>query len=364
MASINVCSPNFIPADSYGRIALELAHHLEAQGLHVNPIGPLSPQTHLSSLSWGGLLLGYPTLHPSFGALVNGGPRLAITVFESSILPPGWVDALNPCQGVIVPSHWAAETFRANGVGAPVHVLPQGVSAAFTYRERPADGPFTFITIADRGERKGWTHVIQAFGKAFAHNPDVRLILKARAGHPLFSYAGFRNQMPNVEIICENYTDEQMADLYGLSHVFVSAGREGYGLPPREFAATGGLSLALGWGGTADDLDQWGLAIPHDTETAWADRADWHRKLGEWGVADVDALAAQMQLVHAHYDAYRDFRQRASVFVRTHYRWDRYARQVHAIWKQELREWYGTDRHVNGKEPVAPSLKRRQPVHA
>lgn len=342
MTTVNVCSHTWHRAESYGRLARELAHGLSGLGVHVNHIGHDAPGKPVRP-ALGGILFGYPTAFNGFGVMAEAGPRVAITMFESTRLPDGWAERLNQCSAVIVPTLWQVQVFRESGVHVPLHVIPLGISDVF---KRPARRdaqrkPFTFLAFVDRGRRKGWVHAVIAFNQAFGNDMAYRLVLKGR-GEPL----PILN--PNIEVITGDMDDQQLASLYKRAHVMIAANLgEGFGFLPREFAATGGLALATNWGGTADDIQQWGLPIPASTQPAWPDKAAWSGKLGEWADPDVDALADMLRYVADHYDSYQDFTVRAAGFVQSHYRWSLYAKQV-------LRVWEGVN-DGNGTAVVSPA---------
>ena len=66
-----------------------------------------------------------PELIPALEPLrPPGGAIVAHTVWEHEQLQPHWPDLLNRCDGVIVPTEWNAEAFRAAGVTAPIGVVP------------------------------------------------------------------------------------------------------------------------------------------------------------------------------------------------------------------------------------------------
>lgn len=332
---VNICVPSFDPCDSYGRIANELVSGLAGLDVPTNQISLDGTGTSSVIPSMGGILLGYPTLLPLFGGMTQNGPKVMVTMFESTVIPGGWIEPLNQCQAVIVPSRWLVEVFRSCGVTAPIYVVPLGISETFMETvKRERSEPFTFLAIADRGRRKGWQNVGMAFNKAFGKDEKYRLIFKSR-NFPV----NLTN--PNIEIIEADFTDDEMLALYRSAHVmpFPTCG-EGFGFPPREFAATGGLALATNWGGTADDLDQWGLPIPHHMQTAWEGQADWHGRLGDWADVEVDVLADYMRHIADHYESYTDFAIRAAGYVTTHYRWSRFAREVYSIWQQAEQEFY------------------------
>jgi len=349
MTIVNVCTPSFDPCDSYGRIANELSAWLEQHGHLVNHYGMNAPVQAIRPAT-GGILLGYPTLHKQFGALVNRGVRVALTMFESTLLPDGWSDALNKCDAVIVPSNFLVDIFKANGVTVPIIVVPLGISEAFRHvRQRPDDGPLTFLAIGDRGLRKGWSKAVLMFNRVFGDDMNYRLIIKAR-DFP----ANFTN--PNIEVIREDYTDEQMAELYGRCHVmiFPSCG-EGFGLPPREFAATGGVVMATNWGGTADQLKYWGLSLPYRMIPAWSDRIDWQKVLGQWSEVDNDSLALLIRDVADNYDSYQQFALQAARFVTERYQWSQFSESVFDIYQQIMERRYGYAYAVRNKQ-VAPSI--------
>lgn len=323
-------------AESYGRVARELVDGLEALGVYVNCIGPHAPQKPIR-MSVGGIALGYPTIGDQYGSLFMAGPRVWVTAFESTALPYGWATELNDAHAVIVPSRWLENIFQRAGVTTPVKAIPQGVSKAFQWveRVRSADDPYTFIAILDRGRRKAWHEAAFAFMRAFGDDLRYRLILKGRKD-ALSTPEGFpiRFSNPNIEMVTEDLTDAEMAALYARADCMIFPGREGFGLPPREFAGTGGTALALNWGGTADDLHAWGLPVAvAGMERAWPG----HQTLdgvGEWAVPDREDMAATLKHVATHRDYYRERGRQASAFVTANYNWGDYARKVYAVWQE------------------------------
>src|SRR5690606_12701591 len=118
----------------------------------------------------------------------------------------------------------------------------------------------------------------QAFNKAFGDDMRYRLILKSRTDAVNVSISN-----PNIEIIAQDMSDEEMCQLYHRAHVMLFPTRgEGFGLPPREFAATGGLAMATNWGGTAENIDRWGIPIEHAMEPAYNTTSKWAGTVGEW----------------------------------------------------------------------------------
>ena len=318
------------PEESYGRIARELAAHLEKEGVHVNRIGGNTPQqTRPIRMALGGIALGYPTNVQADGELLKVGPVVWLTMFESTRLPFLWTDILNSGQAVVVPSRWQVDTLRDSGVTVPVTVAPLGVSKSFTMQERTQGRPYTFLTVADRGTRRGWDKAGFAFMRAFGDDPNYRLLLKARKDNP---FPGVQND--NIHFIKADLTDIEMNALYGQADCMVWPGREGFGLPPREFAATGGTSIALNWGGTADDLPQWGLPIKvAGMVSAWKSHSKYEG-VGQWADPDVDDLATTMLHVAANRDFYRERARQQAAFVRLKYQWSTFSETVLEVWKE------------------------------
>lgn len=330
--------------DSYGLIACQLARHLTALGVHVNAVG-LGHPVHDSQPQdiraitdrpiWptlGGIALGYPTSLEHHSHLYHIGPKVLVTMFESTRLPADWLPVLNSLDAVIVPSTFCAQVFADSGVTVPVHVVPLGVSEVYQYQERDSDRPLTFLAFLDRGARKGGIVALNAFLTAFGESTDVRLILKGRPAKVPLTLTN-----PNIDVIQADMSEEELYHLYLAADVLLNPNKgEGFGLLSREFAATGGISLATGWGGTADDIDQWGWPLPYTLE-----RADWKgikrfegTDLGEWAAPSLQGIVERLWDVWTFAGVYRYHAQKRAENVHKLYSWRAFAEQVLAIYTE------------------------------
>ncbi len=341
---INVCAPgHYDPYDSYGLIACRLVGELAALGVEVQALA-LGDRQHANQPeavravtsrpivpAFGGILLGYPTQFHAFGALAQYGPRVAVTMFESSKLPVGWVEPLNQCDAVVVPSTFCRDVFAAEGVTTPIHVVPLGVGEAYRPVERPADRPLTFLAFGDRGRRKGGQVAEQAFLLAFGDDMNYRFVVKTRKPKQAHQYIN-----PNMRTVQQDMSEDELAALYAQCDVLINPHKgEGYGLIPREFAATGGVSLTTGWSGTVDDLEQWGWPLPYTLVKAdWAGAKNLAgQDLGLWAEVDAGDVATVLRRVAQHREWYQAQAAARAESVRQLFSWRRFAETVLEIYR-------------------------------
>jgi len=326
MPAITIGTSTWNKSVSFGRIAHETRDYLMRKGYWVNTVGKDAPnhEFHPTLLNF---LIGYPTNYQHFGLITQFGTRIAFATFESSQIPDNWIEHLNKCDAIMVPCQWNQDVFKRCGVEKPIHVVPHGISEDFYFVPRPKREVFRFLTIGDRGHRKGFIEAISAFVQAFGDREDVELIIKARELPESSQILNLTNR--NIHTINEDYTDGQMQALYASSDCMVFAAHgEGFGWPPREFAATGGISIVTRFGGLADNLDDWGLSIGYELVPAWPfppSNFDDFFHLGQWADADTDHLAKiMMQVYNTPYEQRITMGQRFSEFVLDYYRWDKH----------------------------------------
>jgi glycosyltransferase involved in cell wall biosynthesis len=350
MSIVNIYAPNHIdPFDSYGLIACELAEHLEKMGAYVNLLAlgerhslGHSAETkaitqHPITAAFGGLFLGYPTSYEKHdNPLASMGRRVAVTMFESSIVPDGWVEALNKMNAVIVPSTFCRDVFTDCGVNVPMHVIPLGISETFKPYWRPhyPQRPYTFLAIGDRGRRKNVDAALQAFLLAFDGDMNHRLVIKTRDNK---KRSGITFTNPNIDVISQDLTEDELYRLYCDCDCMIFPSRaEGFGLPPREFAATGAPAIATNWSGLADDIDTWGIPLEYKLATA-----DWQgsrnlegQDLGQWAEPEIEHLADLMKCISQHKQAYRIRAHQAASEIHGLYSWQSFAKGVYNVWRQ------------------------------
>ena len=222
---------------------------------------------------------------------------------------------------IIVPAQHSAEVFREAGIRCPIHVVPLGVDPLdFPLQDRSRRiGPYRILWSGTPDYRKGWDLAYRAFHKAFrGTKADVHLTLHFRKQPD----PGLSCRDHNVTILHGSLPMRDYRRLLNESDLFVFPSRgEGWGLPPREAAATGKPVVATNWGGLQADIEHW--ALPLDvTGTEQADYGPWPKgTIGEWAMPDVDHLAHLMQWCYDNREIAAQAGHQASAWLSQHRSW-------------------------------------------
>jgi glycosyltransferase involved in cell wall biosynthesis len=327
---LNWVAYNYRPWDGYGRYSAHMIQALRRAGVEVSPwLGEMTNapgwMQREIGMDWNNLTIS--CLPPIYMYGVPGRHWL-LSMTEGSEMPDGWVDIINRRnpERIIVPCEANAETFRKGGVRAPVHVIHGGTDPdEFPIVSRETNRPYTFLALADRGARKGWSEVWQAFYKAFERpqdTPDVRLLIKVRPNSNDVTdlIAKAQNPDPRVRIWTEDVAT--MREVYAACDCFCFPSRfEGWGMPPRE-AAMMGLPVIVQQHGGLDDghTREWAQVLPLGT----LERIPtiFENIKGEWMKAGIGALAKTMRWCYDNPAEAREYGMNAAAWLREHQTWD------------------------------------------
>src|SRR5690606_25570307 len=114
---------------------------------------------------------------------------VGLTMFETDRLPAGWAAACNGMDEVWLPSTFNRETFTRAGVEpTKLQVIPFGLDTAVynpatvTPLDIPGRRGFTFLSVFQWSQRKGWDILIKAYLQAFTAADEVCLVIRAYPG--------------------------------------------------------------------------------------------------------------------------------------------------------------------------------------
>lgn len=273
----------------FGTAARSYIHALHSSGLKVSVLDRDKENRHLVPDPLVLSLLNLPVqptqiichIEPLAAASIDPPYRsrvIGLTAWESDRLPAKAVAALNQLHEVWVPSRYNAEAFRRQ-LRTPVFQLPHplhlplndpGGRAALSQTLELRDKDFLFLAVGTWQRRKNLPGVIEAFARAFADEPYVKLAIKT-------SYGFVEKEKAHMEIIealeragCTPYspvaarmlllstawTEESMTALFARADCYVSLHRsEGWCYPLFEAAANGTPVVATASTGPMDYLD-------------------------------------------------------------------------------------------------------------
>lgn len=326
---------HFLPRDGYGYAAIKIAEALQACGADMQPLDMCDADRKRIPMKFRQWNLEHPALIMTVAGWwrdVNTPRLVGYTMHEATVVPAEYVEPINDTAELcVVPCQWCADTFRESGVTTPITVVRWGIDPKDYYPLDRSDhvGPFTFLWSGTPDFRKGWDLAYRAFLNAFGNkNRDVRLIMHFRELPP--GVGGFGDE--NVEVI-EGLFDRpelramlQEADCY----LFPSRG-EGWGLPPREAAATGLPVIATNYGGLAEEIDAW--ALPLDVTGMNVADYGWFEKgeIGDWAEPDLDHLVHRMRWCFENQERAQAIGHGAARWLAQNATWERTARQLMEI---------------------------------
>lgn len=327
----------YMQFDGYGRFSSRMVRALRDVGVKVKS----ATMDHRSmprwmqeaeGIDWDTLTISF--LPPYFLQSVPGRHWL-FSMTEGSRIPEDWVKTINNSnvERVVVPCVHNQIAFQASGVVVPVSVVNGGTDPgefSFQNRYRKVDkisgvNPYTFLTIADRGFRKGWYEVWQSFYLAFggktSGDQSVRLTIKCRPRKNNSTLSLMMAAKEGDRRINYDISDPlELTDLYRSHDCLVLPSRsEGWGMPHREAAMTGMPVMSQHYAGIDDGhAERWCMNVPGKLQPIPKETA---LQLGEWRIADREALAQQMRFCRYSPETVASFGAQASHWLRNHQTW-------------------------------------------
>lgn len=191
---------------------------------------------------------------PDWYTWYRGQYRIGYTPWESTQLPPGWLDKFNDCDEVWATSPWVAQVYKDCGVEKDIHVYPHGINPIFAPKPRVRREKLKFLHLGEPAPRKAGQMALDAFREAFGDQDDVQLTIKAFLENRTRAMQngtiiGPADVFNNVKLSVGSVSTEELVALYHNHHalVYPSYG-EGFGFIPLEAMATGMPAMVTqGW---------------------------------------------------------------------------------------------------------------------
>ena len=197
------------------------------------------------------------------------------TMFETDGLPAEWRDQCNAMDEVWVPSEHNLHAFANAGVAvSKLHKVPETFDAELFHlgvtplAVEGLDG-FVFLSMYSWIRRKGWDVLLRAWFAEFGAHDDVTLALKTDTQHAPGTdcrqevQSFVRSELkrnpkkgPRVVVLDQPLESADVPRLYRAADAFVLASRgEGWGRPLMEAMAMGLPTIATGWSGNLEFMN-------------------------------------------------------------------------------------------------------------
>ena len=239
--------------------------------------------------------------------------RIAYSMYESSLIPQGWVKILNHSfDAVAVPDPFLVDVYKNSGVLIPIFVVPLGrdLSPFLSLplkTERHSKFIFANFSLCDR--RKNTLKLVEAFAREFSNDPTVKLRLCWRTAldksyRTLILDTIQKKHLTNV-IVEERSVDisEHIKRFLEIDCLVSASTGEGFSIIPREAMALGIPSIVTNNTAQTTICDS-GLVRSVPANIPVPAMYPWKGNFGFQYDCTVDDLAAAMREVYENYNQY------------------------------------------------------------
>jgi len=334
---------------SYGRMSVRFVQTLQKLGVSVTAITrddinkPLWMQKQMG-IDWNDLTI---TCLPAFDLMPIPGRSVLYSMMETSLLEQKYADIINSLgyEKVIVPCENVKEGYMQGGVTVPISVVAAGTDPdEFPVLKKHWEGkshPYTFLVFGDRGFRKGFNEVWEAFYQAFGGkttgNQDVRLIVKTipRGTEAILTDNMSEANGADKRIVYQTEIAKDMPSVYAQADCVLLPSRyEGWGMPHREAACMGIPVVTQKYSGMDDGFtEQWALVVPGSVQEASGP------SYGNHSMVDIPALAQVMKWAYYSPETAFAFGQKAARWIRENQTWEHAVEGILAevLWQKRAR---------------------------
>lgn len=237
--------------------------------------------------------------------------KIQMTQWESTLVPPHWVDHAKEYDEWWTANKFGAEAFINAGVPSEkVHIYEHGVDASmWTPKKRGTRDTIRFLHIDSGSPRKRAPLAVEAFKKAFGDNPDYEITLKYSHGAAseqdwfdekiLANYGEWERN--NVRHIRENMTIEHLISLFHFHDVLIYPSEgEGFGLIPLQALATGMPVIS-----TSDwcSYDKYFNGNIIESHRGVSDIVETYTRFGEVVIPHLDSMVDLMKNAVSNFDS-------------------------------------------------------------
>ncbi len=250
------------------------------------------------------------------------GPVVIHTIWETDELPAHWPLLLNQSDGVLVPTEWNREIFRACGVDVPVEVVPHVACMPAAPVAPTLDLPdelIVFYNIGRWDERKAPSLALRAFLEAFTADDPVVFVIKTGLisemrqpddwgrTSPMYWTSSWHvarllrqyPRPPRVHLHVDEWSDERIAALHARGDCYLTLTHsEGWGIGSFDACAYGNPVIATGWGGHLAYLAESPWLVDYDLVAVDNERAiGSYAPSQRWGDARLEHAVSLLRRV-------------------------------------------------------------------
>lgn len=260
--------------------------------------------------------------------------NIGYATFETFSPPARWISTLNQNDAIICPSEFNCKIFANNGVNRPVVRIPHGLDISIWNERVPrlySHREFVFLFVGTWRYRKGWDLLLQAWGKAFDKNSNVKLIIKTdktdkaekKVESELFS---IRKDLAPIYFEKKILKESLMPSFYKSANCLISPTLgEGFGLPPIQSMAVDIPVIVTNFSGCTEYAKNDTCTLIEPDGFLFHDMMDNIPQFSaqKWPRLKVDDIAKAMRLVVDDYDGAKVKSKKACDFVHKNFGYDK-----------------------------------------